>query len=126
MSPVLTIFQSHAYDTVWVNDNRLNCDPMPGVSTASTGLETSPTVPTGVTRGPGLWVQEREDGRLCLVARRRSLGLEQWEPGMLKQGSVSRALEKAVLGKDRRGSPQEDEALKRHIFQVDGAAEGEI
>lgn len=126
MSPVLSIFQSHAYDTVWVDDNQLNCDPMPGVSTASTGLETSPTVPTGVTRGPGLWAQEREDGRLCLVARRRSLGLEQWEPGMLKQGSVSGALGKAVLGKERRRSPQEDEALKRHVFQVDGAVEGEI
>lgn len=53
MSPVLSIFQSHAYDTVWVNDNRLNCDPIPGVSTASTGSETSPTVPTGVTRDQG-------------------------------------------------------------------------
>lgn len=126
MSPVLSIFQSHAYDTVWVDDNQLNCDPIPGVSTASTGLETSPTVLTVVTRGPGLWAQEREDGRLCLVARRRSLGLEQWEPGMLKQGSVSGALGKAVLGKERRRSPQEDEALKRHVFQVDGAVEGEI
>lgn len=52
--------------------------------------------------------------------------MEQWEPGMLKQGSVSGALGKAVLGKERRRSPQEDEALKRHVFQVDGAVEGEI
>lgn len=75
--------QTHAYDTVWTDEDQLNCAPVPWGqhSKHRFGAQSQDCAHRGVGE-PGLLMQEREGGRT-------GLPWEQREPGVHKQGSVS-------------------------------------